>query len=245
MARPGVPSTVIDQLREAATPDKKGFAKLLGRDQEFAMSLVNQWDRTGSLSDKQIPWVFTLLERAEDSAGTTGTMTPKKANHETVDIGAWGRVNEMFDKARERTPQHEYPYFTFLCDGVKLRMSQKKPGMVYNLTHWNEGAGKTDWYGAVSPAGILSLGRFTRAPETLIQTLKEFSADPSAAASKHGKLMRCCCFCKTKLTSEDSRYYGYGPICAGKWGLEWGEAKTHKRQENIALAIKEMEESKL
>jgi len=32
-----------------------------------------------------------------------------------------------------------------------------------------------------------------------------------------------CCFCGIELTNSASLKAGYGPICADKWGLPWGE----------------------
>lgn len=32
-----------------------------------------------------------------------------------------------------------------------------------------------------------------------------------------------CCFCGQEITTAESLYAGYGPICAEHWGLPWGE----------------------
>ncbi len=37
--------------------------------------------------------------------------------------------------------------------------------------------------------------------------------------------------CGLDLTDERSTSAGYGPICAGKYGLPWGEVPTIEKQE--------------
>lgn len=38
-----------------------------------------------------------------------------------------------------------------------------------------------------------------------------------------GRDSGCCCFCGLELTNEGSVHYGYGPICASRWGLPWSD----------------------
>ena len=47
--------------------------------------------------------------------------------------------------------------------------------------------------------------------------------DPITAASLWGKTIGSCCFCGRELTDERSTSMGYGPICAERWGLPWGD----------------------
>lgn len=53
--------------------------------------------------------------------------------------------------------------------------------------------------------------------------LDELEANPESVAAEHGKKTGCCCFCSLPLTDERSTKAGYGPICAGHYGLKWGE----------------------
>lgn len=50
-----------------------------------------------------------------------------------------------------------------------------------------------------------------------------FLEHPAHAAALHGKQHSWCCFCGSELTDARSMLVGYGPICAGKWDLPWGE----------------------
>lgn len=53
--------------------------------------------------------------------------------------------------------------------------------------------------------------------------LREFAENPRAGAIKYGRLTGNCCFCHRTLTADNSLEVGYGPICAGRFGLPWGE----------------------
>lgn len=48
-------------------------------------------------------------------------------------------------------------------------------------------------------------------------------AYPKEILSLHGIATGECCYCDRPLTTKESRTVGYGPICAEKHGLPWGE----------------------
>jgi Family of unknown function (DUF6011) len=52
---------------------------------------------------------------------------------------------------------------------------------------------------------------------TVLAMLREFDADPLAAAVKYGKLSGTCCSCGRDLTNDGSIEAGIGPICAKKF----------------------------
>lgn len=56
----------------------------------------------------------------------------------------------------------------------------------------------------------------------LVSLLTQLSEDPAGTASRYGKLTGNCCFCGLKLSDQRSTDVGYGPICAGHYGLPWG-----------------------
>lgn len=41
--------------------------------------------------------------------------------------------------------------------------------------------------------------------------------------SVHGQKFGYCCFCNRDLMNASSIFHGYGPICAEKFGLPWGD----------------------
>ena len=50
-----------------------------------------------------------------------------------------------------------------------------------------------------------------------------FAANPAAVGAAYGKRTGQCCFCCRHLETRESVAVGYGPICAEKFGLPWGE----------------------
>jgi hypothetical protein len=54
-------------------------------------------------------------------------------------------------------------------------------------------------------------------------------------ATAYGRRMGECCFCGLTLTDGRSIAVGYGPICAGKWGLPWGEERVAAGNASVTL----------
>jgi hypothetical protein len=51
----------------------------------------------------------------------------------------------------------------------------------------------------------------------------------------NGKKFCYCCFCGRQLETKESLAVGYGPICAGKWGLPWGDSSVEEPTLDIGL----------
>lgn len=58
--------------------------------------------------------------------------------------------------------------------------------------------------------------------ETVRGPLRALAANPAAVAGQHGVATGKCCFCRRALSDRRSREVGYGPECAGRYGLPWG-----------------------
>ena len=81
--------------------------------------------------------------------------------------------------------------------------------------------GSNRYFGRIDEAGRLIEGRdMTDAVRALIA---DFAADPAAVGAAYGKRTGTCCFCSRHLETRESVHVGYGPICADKFGLPWGE----------------------
>lgn len=90
----------------------------------------------------------------------------------------------------------------------------REPGSV-NVT--DGGAyGDSTWYGRIHVDGTPQLDRL---PADLAELLEQLAADPEGTASVYGQRTGSCCFCARELTEKGSVEVGYGPICAGKFGL--------------------------
>ena len=68
-------------------------------------------------------------------------------------------------------------------------------------------------------------------PADVAELLSALSENPAKAASAYGRAMSECCFCDKSLDDERSIEAGWGPNCARRYGLPWGdEGETTKRR---------------
>lgn len=221
----GLQSEIIERLRDVSWPGKDRRTVLHPKDAGFGQSLVSQFDSKGWLSDAQIKWVHTLLERADNSS--LGTMAPKPAEHAEIQVGNPSAIQKLFDKARKG--YIEAPKVKFAIDGRVLSMKQQtaaSPWSIYEGVYPD-----SKWVAGLDFTGKLSISRKFPAPIALAEFITQFAIDPSAAGRVMGQSCRWCCFCGKKLTTNDSKFYGYGPDCASRYGLEWGYATEHQLDE--------------
>jgi hypothetical protein len=228
MGTPGTKSLIVDALRDVVD-------RLNERDQKFANQLISQWDQKGWLSKNQIPWVTTLTERAHES--TTGSMVPKKAEHTVIQLGDVTKLFALFERAESKHVQ--WPVIKFTCDKTPIRLTHGKDDKLHLNVDVKDDYGKRPWIGGVDRGGAYSMSRKNKPPQGLGKVLEDFATNPSDAGRVYGKAERSCCFCGITLRSKDSLYYGYGPICADNFGLEWGNATELTREEDLADALDE------
>lgn len=135
------------------------------------------------------------------------------------------RIFQMFETAK---PALKHPTIR-LADqgGSRMVMSlagdaSKNKGAIYVK---GDRASGGNYYGKITPEG-----RFFRAagcPVSVEPKLVAFAADPETVAANYGKLTGCCCFCGRSLSDDRSTDVGYGPVCAAKFGLNWGTTELH------------------
>ena len=146
----------------------------------------------------------------------------RKAIAQVTDLDPDGliKIFAMFTSAHESKLQR--PAIRLADDtGSRLHLSlageaSKNAGCIYV----KQEKGDKAYYGKITPQG-----RFlpvSSCPTTVEGQLQAFAADPEAIATKYGKLTGHCCFCGRNLTDDRSTDVGYGPVCAGKFGLHWG-----------------------
>lgn len=166
-----------------------------------------------------------LLEHAlADDLEASGVLERPAEDPTEVPQGALARVCEMMAMAAEaqkRAPKIELR----TTDGrrVVLRRageSSSRPGTV----HVTDGRpfGESTWFGRIDPAtGSFFASR--QADAGVRSILVALAADPAAVAGQHGIATGECCFCARALSTRESRSVGYGPICAERYGLPWGD----------------------
>ena len=122
----------------------------------------------------------------------------------------------LMNKARDAGKK--FPKIKLRVEGQPIVLALNRVGKV-NVT---DGApyGQNQWFGAIQLDGKWRDGA---QPDRVLPTLKALEADPARVATQHGVATGNCAFCARDLTTKESRSVGYGPICAGKFGLPWGE----------------------
>lgn len=182
---------------------------LSASDANFASSLLAQYDRKGSLSDKQLYWVNKLAERATTPAP------------ERVKVGSMLAVYALFTKAREHL---KWPKVVLTGGFDTIRISvagpnARIPGSINVVV-----ADTRDWCGRILSDGTWEPSRKLDEKQAgeIQLLLTEFAADPAGVAARHGRLTGNCCFCNSGLKDERSTDMGYGPVCAKNFGLPWG-----------------------
>lgn len=192
---------------------------LLGEsDMKFANSLIKQFSQKSSLSGNQWPWVEKLVAKATHPDLFA-------ADKSTESIGDFSGVINLFLVAKEHL---KYPKVTLATqDGDPIQLSMagpnaKFPGTI-NVTDGGSW-GNSIFYGRVDTQGEFQ--KYSGNTDEVIVKLKELAINPHMAAHFHGKNNHNCCFCQKDLTQANSVAAGYGPVCAGHWGLteEWKAA---------------------
>lgn len=186
----------------------------------FVRSVVEQYDRRGSLSEKQISALQSILERnrvsVEPKLGevstfkrvhTQPTTEPTvRPNTDTVDVS---RIEALFDTARSNGLKR----LKFRAEGLTISpapLTGSNPGALYVKDVNDEYLGKI-------AKGVYYPTR--NAAETVADTIKAIAADPLAVGVAYGKKTGMCCVCGRELTDPVSIANGIGPICESNWGF--------------------------
>ena len=171
---------------------------------DFAHNLaeMNYW----SLSQR-----FWLMKKGEQ-------YNPNKPAPAKIEVGkGFARIQAMFAKAKESLKKPKIVLQNNEGEEVKISLapdSGRNKDFIYIKIAEN-------YAGKISPDGeffpVQSCGAGT------IKYLESFSENPEIIAAKYGRLTGSCCFCARHLTDDRSVSVGYGPICADRFGLKWGE----------------------
>jgi hypothetical protein len=175
---------------------------------DFGPSLVKQFATKGDLSDKQWPWVFKLVDEAND-----------RNDRPTEDLGDLSGVYELMAIASHFIKWPKIKLATDDGEVVKLIRAGEKskyPGQI-NVTDGGD-YGFNTWYGRIDTQGEMTKSR--DCTETVIELLKRLGQDPHKVAAEYGNRFSECCFCGKALTDDNSVAAGYGPTCANHYGLK-------------------------
>lgn len=200
-------------------------SKISKRDEDFVSSLLDYFSKRGFWSEKQSACVERLLERYATQAAA------KAAPQETVRAAA---LFEMFASATQTLKFPSIKYTTKMetfrlwistKDGSTLVIANNKhkPERRIFATVHNEPFGKQ--------YPIFWQETFQRHPQfaELSMLVRAFIENPVEQAKLSGIAFSHCCFCGLELTDGRSVAAGYGPICAAKWNLPWGEGEQEEK----------------
>ena len=200
---PGI-YTVKGVQFESKLTDAEALEILSGLHSSFALSLYLQHRRNGRLSEKQWPWVHKLA---------TDATAPKPENPSVPDCKEIVSLFETASAAGMKRPKMIFPGVKFSLAGKNSRY----PGAI----HVSAGTYPGKYFGRIMPDGQFLPGRDYAALDQ--EFLSRFAADPRGVAIASGHEAGSCRFCGLELTTPESVSVGYGPICAGHWGLPWGK----------------------
>ena len=169
----------------------------------FAASLVRQYVVRGRLSERQWPWVHKLAMETVSPPAPVGTGPNCLA---IVTLFSVASSNGM------KRPRISFPQAKFSLAGKLSRHA--------GCIHVSRGSYPGKYFGRIEQTGQFVPGRDVA--DLDMAFLSAFAADPIGYAQANGKESGSCRFCNLPLTTTESVSVGYGPICAGHWGLPWG-----------------------
>lgn len=161
------------------------------------------------------------------------------APRETVDMSA---LMALFRRAGASLRN---PRITLMLEGtgpvtLKLMTRGQYPGTINVVSgSWPN----QTWYGRIGLEGDLVRGRAMTEP--VLTLIRELSENPVAAAQRYAALTGNCCFCNLPLTDERSTTAGYGPICAGHYGLPWGDRTVETEEPSVADNIRRLRSGRM
>ena len=176
---------------------------------EFAGSLVENFNKYGRLSDRQMFFVEKIISDLRN---------PPKQEEMEVSVE---RIVEMFAQASLKMKRIK----VVLKDssGQKVQFKIAGPSSKYaGQVMISDGGpfGEAKFFGRIDMDGKFVMTKMTT--DAIKQLVVGFAADPEAVASKYGRETGSCCFCCKGLKDDRSVAVGYGPVCANRFGLQWG-----------------------
>lgn len=191
----------------------------------FGRDLLTQGSLRG-LSPNQWPWAHKLaLELLPASCNPSVALQQapsvapvQPAAH--VDLAA---LRSLMETAQSKGIKH--PKIGFTLDEGTLVIAlagagSRAPGSIA-VTSKGSFENRT-YYGRIHTDGRWEAAR-GGAPAWVLVALTELAANPAGYGAAYGRRSGNCCFCSRDITTKESLHVGYGPICADKYGLPWGD----------------------
>jgi len=211
----------LHRIHETMTP----------RDKQFARDLLDQFERDLQLSPKQWYWAQMLTQRY--------------AKAEPL-YGSFNAILVMFRLAQSHGLKR--PRVRLLSDDANepiyfelwFRPGEQDERQVEIMIGGWQGHGKRRFGGTILGDRILPFrDRLTVGIRNTIQAL---ALDPLGTAQAMAKRLSACMYCGQRLSDDESKARGYGPICAEHYGLPWGAVSAADRKEAQRIRTSTLEE---
>lgn len=208
------------------------------RDQTFASSLCDFYSTNNHLSSKQLYymikfWTYLNSQASEKSPSSSDAGTSSKS------VVFTDPLVKLFAEAKKAGLKE--PHFSYAVVGEtnvedlgfsKLNFcitgqQSKYPGTIYISDQDH------NWLARVSTTGEFQVSNKTL--DNVKKLIIKLVQNPKPEFIANGKITCRCCFCGLSLENKVSRHFGYGPICASKYGLPWDEGAV--LQDDLARSI--------
>lgn len=207
-----------DNVEEFGRREPAALAWLKDSRSDFAGSLLDQVEKKGDLSPKQLQAVYQSIAREEDWA----KQREQKATQTQIDMTDLLNRFALALKAGIKRPKVNTGDLLFSLAPANGRNA----GHVYvkGEKDWD---GERPYFGKITPEGKLYLS--AGVSDEVRDRILAIGSDVVKSAKAHGAQHNNCCFCSRDLTTDESVSNGYGPICADKWGLPWTVTEEFKK----------------
>lgn len=174
---------------------------------EFVSSILEQYNRKRTITDKQRDALQKAVERAKERAKERENQPAPEA-----------RDARLLEIETSMGWIKGYP-IVHVDGGYVLTVATQKAKVPGSINVVRNGL----WYGRLSH-GHFQAGRDCPRDEipALLETLRA-NAKLDQLARMSARITGTCIFCSLTLTDERSIKAGYGPICASNNGLPWGD----------------------
>lgn len=142
----------------------------------------------------------------------------KRQQQQPAGVAGFHRLVGMMQSAFEAGI--EFPKIRF--DGLVLSRSgprSKNPGVIFVMTDGSFFDRST--LGKITPDGLWH--RVDRCTDEQEARVRALATDPGEVLAAYGRRTGVCSFCRRELSTKASLAVGYGPICADRFGLPWGD----------------------
>lgn len=223
----------IEEASEAFDANLSAIARLhstamgvtmLPADQRFATDLIHQFTRDLNLSPKQWYWVNTILGRYTTAEPIYGSFNAILVMFRFAQAKGLKRP-----RIRLLSSDPEPVYFE-----LWFRPGEESERTIEIMRGGWQGHGRRQFSGWVKDDRILPW-RPERLSPGMRSTIQDLSLDPAGVALAMAKRLSACMYCGQRLSDDESKAKGYGPVCADTYGLPWGkrDSATAKRLAEI------------